>query len=368
MLLFMYIYYPSNIYKHRAISMGIIMVVDSVLLFICSLYKTINNNNDDTFINIYQKMDDNWECSFFILLYVIIKNRREFEEIYILNRLPITMFVGNLLNLFLGKKMYNVIHGEAEYFVNPNMTGYSRYYSRLFKYAYKLSTKHSIYIILGESINRCLCKVGVSFGKGKRIIIDHPYDYNFKADSLEPFSKGFYNIGCIGSATKRKNTQYLFKLRDCISFPKIKLSIIGELSADLAFDYNLEGIDYFDNKIPGYLFEAKIKELDYSLCFYDEKVNMALASGSFFDSIKFLKPVLALKGNPFVEYYFEKLGNIGYLFNTIEDIAYFLNNISLAEKANYVEQIQNMKKAQEILSLHNITKCFERQLMILNDL
>ena len=68
MLLFMHIYYPSNIYKHRAISMGIIIVVDSVLLFICSLYKTINNNNDDTFINIYQKMDDNWECSFFILL------------------------------------------------------------------------------------------------------------------------------------------------------------------------------------------------------------------------------------------------------------------------------------------------------------
>lgn len=307
---------------------------------------------------------DIWNLLLF--LFVLFKNINKFENLYILNRLPITMFVANFLNLFLRKRVFNVIHGEVEYLVNPNTTGYSKKYSKIFKLAYKLSTKKSVYIILGESIFDSLKKAGISFGNGNYIIIDHPYDYNFKFDRFDIFSKDFYNIGCIGSATKRKNTQYLFKLRDCISSNKIKLSIIGELSSDLSLKYNLNGIDYFKNKISGNLFETKIKALDYSLCFYDDKINMALASGSFFDSIKYLKPVLALQGNPFVDYYFEKLGNIGYRFNTIEDIACFLNNLSPAEMTNYEKQIQTMKKAQEILSLPNITKSFERQLLTIS--
>ena len=71
MLLFMRIYFPSNIYKHRAISMLIIIVVDSGLLILCSFYKTINNN-DVEFINIYQKMDNYWKYAFFFFLYAII--------------------------------------------------------------------------------------------------------------------------------------------------------------------------------------------------------------------------------------------------------------------------------------------------------
>ena len=298
-----------------------------------------------------------------ILLWVFFKNADMFEHVYILNRLPITMMVGNLANYIIKKKVFNVIHGEVEYLVNPNTTGHTKQYSMLFKVAYKLSTINSIYIILGESIYKCLCVNNISFGRGEVIIIDHPYDYSYKASVNKWEHKDVFNIGCIGSATRRKNSQYLFELRKYTHSKNVKYSIVGELYSDIEKEFDTNGIEYFSYKVPGDLYENKIRALDYSLCFYDNKINLALASGSFFDSIKYLKPILALRGNPFVDYYFEKLGNIGYRFSNVKEMAMFLDHLSSDEGTQYECQINALKKAQTILSLQNIMKDFKKQLI-----
>lgn len=298
-----------------------------------------------------------------ILLWVFFKNADMFEHVFILNRLPITMMVGNLANYIIKKKVFNVIHGEVEYLVNPNTTGHTKQYSKLFKTAYRFSTNNSIYIVLGESIYKCLCDNNICFGRGRVIIIDHPYDYSYKTSVNIWGFKDIFNVGCIGSATRRKNSHYLFKLRDCTHSNKVRFSIVGELYTDIREGFILEGIDYFNYKVPADLFEIKINALDYSLCFYDNTINLALASGSFFDSIKYLKPILALRGNPFVDYYFEKLGNIGYRFSSVEEMAMFLDHLSSDEETQYECQVNSLKKAQEILSLQNIIKDFKKQLI-----
>ena len=297
-----------------------------------------------------------------LLIYIMLKDSKKYKSIYILNRLPITMLAGTIANFILGKKMYNVIHGEIEYLVNPSITGYSKYYSRLFMLSYRMSTKRNTFIVLGESIYRAITSKAISFGKGNVIVIDHPYDYNYTSNNVKLPDTGYYMIGCIGLATKRKNSHYLFELRDHLHSEHIKLLITGQLSSDMGEVYDLSGISYHKEKLSSEIFEREIKELDYSLCFYDDTINLALASGSFFDSIKYLKPILALKGNPFVDYYFEKLGNIGYQFDSISEMAAFLNSLSDTERDNYKNQVEQMKKAQRTLSLSSITNSFREQL------
>lgn len=287
------------------------------------------------------------------------------DFVIFLNRLPFTMLYVNFLNLFGKKKIINILHGELEYLVNDKLKGLTRYYYRVFKWAYKLSSENSIYVFLGESIKQTVINYGIRFPHAILITIDHPYSY----DAIRNNNNLLGNEICvsnIGTAAVRKNSYLMPKLKNSLNNlnDRIKLMVIGTVEEGLQSEFEKAGIQYNKSKASKESYEKQITETHYSLSFFTKEMNIALASGSFFDCIKFSKPILALYGNPFVDYYFNLLGDIGYRFDTIDAMAGFLCKIDESENKHYLEQVKNLAKAQETLSLENIGKQFKKQMEI----
>ena len=69
-LWFMSIYIPTKIYAHQKYSMIFIIILDSILLIIASFLPGINENNE--YINIYQKTGNILICIFFIIFYIVL--------------------------------------------------------------------------------------------------------------------------------------------------------------------------------------------------------------------------------------------------------------------------------------------------------
>lgn len=287
------------------------------------------------------------------------------DFVVFLNRLPFTMLYVNFQNLFGKKKIINILHGELEYLVNDKLKGLTRYYYRVFKWAYKLSSENSIYVFLGESIRQTVINFGIRFPHAKLITIDHPYSY----DAIRNNNNLLGNEICvsnIGTAAVRKNSYLMPKLKNSLNNlnDRIKLMVIGTVEEGLQSEFEKAGIQYNKSKASKESYEKQITETHYSLSFFTKEMNIALASGSFFDCIKFAKPILALSGNPFVDYYFNISGDIGYRFDTIDEMADFLAKLNESENNHYLEQVKNLEKAQEKLSLDNIGKQFKKQMEI----
>ena len=284
------------------------------------------------------------------------------DIMFVLNRLPITMLCCNILNVFLNRRIIHVLHGETEYLVNPLMIGGTKYYYKLFKLAYWFSGLCISYLFLGESIKRKVLAENVSFGKASLLVIDHPYDYDLPSCLLNNFASPNIIIGIIGSAMVRKNSHYLSNLVPLILNKNIIFKVTGKVEDSLVAECIRNNIEYNKERLSNEEYVDNNLSMHYSLCFYDSNVNLALASGSFFDSIKYCKPILALKGNPYVDYYFEKLGDIGFRFSSVQAMANFINQLSSNEFSHYEVQYLNLKRAQEVLSLGTIANSLKSQL------
>jgi hypothetical protein len=301
-----------------------------------------------------------------ILLSTLFRSKKQ-DRILITNRLPLSHLIYNVLNLFMHRKTFMVLHGQMENLVNPTKTNFTKYYFYLEKIGFGLSGKHTKYITLGESIknNIILNKILKPI---KIINIDHPYNYTSSiiSSSLElPL-----RIGFVGRAAKRKNTQQIFQLGRLLSQEvnekKIIIEIIGKWDPAI-FPYSNEYV-LFSSQDALYSDEEyakKITQLHYICCFFDSTIYKATPSGTFFDVIKFERPLLMLKGNDFMDFYANRFPSIAGSYDSCNDMANhikeLLNNIELY-KDNYSIQIEAIKKAKEQLSIHNIAKIFKSQL------
>lgn len=255
---------------------------------------------------------ESWRCVFsdifssYQCLKVLFRSNRT-DCIILLNRLPLTLLIYNVVNFFFKRKTLSVIHGEMESIVNfKNVQGLTKFYYQLFKLGYICSRIDTSYLVLGASIMESI-KV-VKFGKAKIFSIDHPYDYTLDIKSNENFEQ--INIGIIGSALLRKNSHLIFELaqkyRNTDSLIKnIRFLIVGRVD-DNILKYSNQYVTFnkTNEMYTSLEYASRIYDIHYSLQFYDQKTNLALASGSFFDSLKYEKPIIAIKGNPFVDYYF----------------------------------------------------------------
>ena len=99
-------------------------------------------------------------------------------------------------------------------------------------------------------------------------------------------------------------------------------------------------------------------DIDYALIFHNPEDYRFSATALFFDALSNSKPIIALK-NPFINYYFEKLGDIGYLcdnYDEMKDVV--LNILDKNPKSIYRNQKQNLLKGQVELSLYKISDKF----------
>lgn len=302
----------------------------------------------------------------FNVLYVLFISRKN-DVILITNRLPLTHIIFNFFNLFFRRQAIITLHGEMEAFVNPSRMGKTRYYFKLHRIAFRLKNKKTRYLILGEPIKKAILN-HIPLKPANIICIDHPIDYDTSPPHYNN-SKSTLSFGFVGRAVLEKNAQKIFQLadmlRDLVEQKKIRLEIIGSINSDVkSYANNLVEYANTSQMIDQKVYVDKIANLDYILCFLDESSYKAIPSGTFFDAINYEKPLLALKGNSFIDHYFSKYEGIGHLCDGIEDMAMLLkklcSNMDMAQQ-HYHSLVNHLKNAKKELSLPNIAASFRSQ-------
>jgi hypothetical protein len=172
------------------------------------------------------------------------------------------------------------------------------------------------YVVLGPRIKAKL-KQYVPRVSSYVSSIDHPY--YFKDDcSAEPFADDVIHFGSYGVGSFDKGTDIFFRLADEIQSEKTKYKPMFTL-VGYVWDEQLKAVPHDSANIPSLdvpmgqeAYEKYSSNVDYALFFNRPNAYELRASGAVLDAFSFLKPIIALK-SPLTEYYFNKMGDIGYL-------------------------------------------------------
>ena len=303
-----------------------------------------------------------------LLAYKIFKHAREnnSELIVIASAFPFTALVLNFFSWIFKRKIIVCLHGDIGVLsLNRNKitTVVYKYIVRLF---FRTRQENMMLLFYGKTIEERLFKKFPKFKKHNTISIDHPYNYDSEL-VVDNFNKlNYVTIANIGTGLMNKNSHLLYQIAELqtnnVKSKKVKFIQIGNVSPEV-MSYSNKYVDILNNNdfIPFDVFEKNIIKANYFVYFFKENSLYDLCpSGTFFDAIKYKKPIISLR-NPFFEYYFEKLGNIGYLCDSIEEMNEIIDKIILGHNQEYQEQISALTRATELLSIDNIQKSFIEQ-------
>lgn len=224
------------------------------------------------------------------------------------------------------------------------------------------------YLVLGSSIEKELLKELPSLKK-YLISIDHPYFFSKKTPTKYSKEDNIIKFGFFGFGSIRKGIDMFFKLAEDISNEKTRYKpefiLIGNLQNQKFGPVTYKKIDKIKNSavfIPSNRkslsldeFERYANMLDYSIILHKPQEHRLTAMASFFDAISYLKPIISLN-NPFVSYYFNKMGDIGYLcedYNELKKLILKILNTNHSKK--YYQQIDNISDNRKKISIKVIS-------------
>lgn len=323
-------------------------------------YNTYQLNTDNFVGGIKTPLRDLISC--FYLLKIFFKSRNN-DLIFIALAYPIAQNFILVLQSLFKRNVYLCQHGELEVFANPRYFNKNKFYYSLMKNV--LKSKLVKIVILGIPVFK---NVSFLFNSNSNVIvIDHPYDFSY--ENIITYNNNFYplTIGQIGTGGIGKGTNYLFELAFLLEKEIrngiVKIKLIGALPNKLKkLDNGL--VEYSDIPLDMYSFEEGIKSLHYTLQLRDNDIGKAVASGSFFDTLKYEKPFFSFY-NDYILYYTNEYSFVGEFCFSIDDMADKIKQIVYGDKEIFKEkyyrslvEINDLKKS---LSLNRIAKSFKEQ-------
>jgi len=282
----------------------------------------------------------------------------------LLGIMPLTQIFISFLNQVLRRKIIICLHGQMEAYLPLTKIGYSKYYYLISKFIFKRNDNLR-YVVFSDTIFNAI-RFLFKGTTNKAIIIDQPYVFDNNGQSLSKVVNDKpLRLAVIGRGDKAKNIDSLFllvkKLEPLIKDGFLTFSVIGKMYTKIPEDcHNL--IEYNYNGYNNDEFNKRIIKIDFSLIFADKDDYRAIPSGSFFDSLKWDKPVISLN-NDFVNGYFRKYNNLGYICNNEEEMINVIKYITQNDfTIEYKQFINNISLAKDKMSIENISKNFQYQL------
>jgi len=102
------------------------------------------------------------------------------------------------------------------------------------------------------------------------------------------------------------------------------------------------------------IYNTLIEEMTFCVFFYPSDTYRLTASGALLDALFHLKPVIAIT-NPYFRYIFNKMGAIGYLCNTIDEIAEVIKGICIKHDSTlYRQQQETIRAGLKHFSLESV--------------
>lgn len=299
---------------------------------------------------------------FFYNTYFVISSSKSDILVFNYNNLFSIHWI-NFLNNIFKKKIVVFCHGELEFIINPiSKYGILNKLQAIFAKKFFLNKnikihKDTKFFVLGDSVLNNVKKKIPENILSNFFPIDHPYFFK-KHEAKNSLNKKI-NIGTVGVFSKLKGADEFCLIHDMVNKDKFLFSITGKIFYDISKLENMK-INLPKNNGENFLsFEElnqRVESLDVILYLYPKDSYKLTASGAILDAINMRKPIIALKNDYFC-YMFEKFGHFGYLFDSIEEIAYFLNNINKDNIGSF-----DFDSIQKKLSVENIANDLKEKL------
>ena len=275
--------------------------------------------------------------NYFFNLYKIQKIKS--DKIFILNSLPIVIFLSKVI--FNSKKeIYFFLHGmdrlEQE---NKGMYKYLKYF-----FKFRNNKNRYKYIVLGENIKKNLIKIFPNMEE-QIFSIDHPYSFEKEYGNKE--INEILKLGTVGIISQEKGLNNIFEFIEKNN-EKFSFKHIGKSLTKMSEGFK-RYFPYRNSFLEKDKFEEEILNLDYILILYPNDSYKLTASGVYFDCIKYNKPLLGLK-NQYFGYMFKKYGEIGKLFESIDEIIEYLSQERKILDIDYDIFHKNMKNIKKVLN------------------
>lgn len=303
------------------------------------------------------------ECILIIRLFHFAKVNNV-NTIFFTSIFPFTAIFLNLYSFFYDKKIIVALHGDLGVLKLKSNKFTTYIFKQSIIHFLKHRSKKIRLLFYGKTIVNELSKINIIYIKQNDICIDHPYNYSFNLNNVN--NNSTIVISNIGTGIINKNSQYIFEIanrfKNSITNNQLEFKQIGNISKDV-LNFKNDYVKIINNNqfIPYETFKENIINSKYFIYFFTKDSLYDLCpSGTFFDAIKYEKPIIAFRTKYF-EYYFNKLGNIGYLCEDLNEMELIIKNIASLNSEEYANQVNNLKKAKDILSLDNISKSFYDQ-------
>ena len=163
---------------------------------------------------------------------------------------------------------------------------------------------------------------------------------------------GYFGVSC-------KGFDIFYKLSSEIKSMKknCKFVLVGFLNSDKDYqilnkDMVIAGLSFKPLTFKEY--NERAMDLTYSIWIATPDHYHLTASATFLDSLSFVKPGIYLR-NSYVEYYFDKIGDIGYLCNNYKEMkSVILSILNNFPTERYNKQCENILKGRKIFNPENI--------------
>lgn len=216
------------------------------------------------------------------------------------------------------------------------------------------------YLLLGKTIKDELVKELPKMEKYLEYI-DHPWLFkNYEIDDNQ-FGKKIV-FGFLGVGYRKKGIEDFIKLSEDIKEEygedRAKFILVGHIPEN---DFKIEdNFHITSSKTPLNQedYNKYLEKINYALFFHKAEDYRFTASGAFFDAISHINPIIAIK-NPFLKYYFNLMGDIGYLCENYDEMRdTIFNIIKNPPKERYKQQQLNILQGREKISIEKIAEKF----------
>lgn len=217
-----------------------------------------------------------------------------------------------------------------------------------------LRTKKSKVLVLGKSIAINLNNL-IKIKKDKIFWIHHPYDFTNYNKCIE-ITDSPKKIGFLGVPSKDKGfpvfSDFLEKHSSSVNnnYKFVHIGPSTSVVSNLSSQFQQEGL------ITRVEFEQAVQQLHYIIMPLPYEEYVLRASGTFFDAVKFEKPIIYSK-NPFIQSYVDEIGQVGVEFDfkkqSINELFEILNSL------DYMTLESNMRKLKKKLSLLQTSSEFQ---------
>jgi hypothetical protein len=254
-------------------------------------------------------------------------------KVFLLSSRSYSNLILKFYSLFFIKKvpLFIFLHGELQYLssnesISRKVDGWAQ--KLLYKFDSVIKTNLK-FVIISEFVYQKL-RSKLNSKLPNFVSLDLPYHYGQQRKQELGDIATTLTISTVGVNSLNKNSHYLNLIAenftDEMSNGRLKLSIIGR-NENIKFNKFIDVPDLGKNNLltPD-VYSNRILESDLLVFFNEDTKYNLISSGSYFDCIKYRKPMIALKNTQW-EYNFQKFGAIGKLFDSIDEINDFIENV-----------------------------------------